>query len=91
MKLKILKDFPFAHRGCDVKNYTKGETVETDDAELVEVATAEKWAKTVSGTERQPPENKSKGDAPENKSTEADGVDLGELQDAGTSDDPAAD
>ena len=44
MKLKITKDFAFAHRGCDVVQYLAGTEVETDDQELIETALAEKWA-----------------------------------------------
>lgn len=44
MKLKITKNFAFAHRGCDVVQYQAGTEVETDDQELIETALAEKWA-----------------------------------------------
>lgn len=44
MKLKITKDFAFAHRGCDVVQYQAGTEVETDDQELIETALTEKWA-----------------------------------------------
>lgn len=44
MKLKITKDFPFAHRGVEVRHYEAGADVETDDPDLVKVACAEKWA-----------------------------------------------
>lgn len=44
MKLKITKDFAFAHRGCDVVQYQAGTEVETDDQELIKTALAEKWA-----------------------------------------------
>ena len=46
MKLKITKQFDFAHRGCDVKTYVKGEEIDTEtaDPELVKVATDEGWA-----------------------------------------------
>lgn len=55
--LTILESFKFAHRGVEVREYTKGEKVETDDPELVTVATDNKWAKA----------EKAKGAAPENK------------------------
>jgi hypothetical protein len=46
MKLKITKQFDFAHRGCDVKTYAKGEEIDTDtaDPELVKLVTEEGWA-----------------------------------------------
>lgn len=44
MKLKITKDFAFAHRGCDVVQYQAGTEVETDDQELIDTALTEKWA-----------------------------------------------
>lgn len=46
MKLKITKTFDFAHRGCEVKHYAKGEEIDTDtaDPELVKVVTDEGWA-----------------------------------------------
>ena len=46
MKLKTNKQFDFAHRGCDVKTYAKGEEIDTDtaDPELVKLVTEEGWA-----------------------------------------------
>lgn len=43
MKFKITKDFKFAHRGVEVKEYTAGGEIETEDADLVSVATREGW------------------------------------------------
>ncbi len=45
MKLKVTKPFDFAHRGCEVKHYAKGEEIDTDtaDPELVKVGTDEGW------------------------------------------------
>lgn len=62
MKLKILIDFPFAHRGYDRREYRAGEVVESDDADLIEVAVREGWARAAEG-----PESKAKKGAPENK------------------------
>jgi hypothetical protein len=67
MKLKITKDFAFAHRGCDVVQYQAGTEVETDDQELIDVALAEKWASKA----RQARDNKDNGPAPENKAADA--------------------
>lgn len=58
MKLKIIKSFDFAHRGCDVQAYPKGVEIDTDtaDPELVKVATEEGWiSKPRSGKEPPPP------------------------------------
>lgn len=67
MKLKITKDFAFAHRGCDVVQYQAGTEVETDDQELIDTALAEKWA----SKPRQPRDSKDSGPAPENKTADA--------------------
>lgn len=64
MKLQILKSFSFAHDGIRVEHYVADTEVETEDPELVKVATKEKWAKLVKGD---PAENKSLGNSPENK------------------------
>ncbi|MEN9903697.1 MAG: hypothetical protein RLZZ555_262 [Pseudomonadota bacterium] len=66
MKLKITKDFAFAHRGCDVVQYQAGTEVETDDQELIDVALGEKWASKA----RQARDNKDNGPAPENKAAD---------------------
>lgn len=59
MKLKIIQTFPFAHGGCRVVTYEKGQIVDTDDKELVAVALAEKWAtKVAKGDVIESPENK---------------------------------
>lgn len=50
-KLKILADFKFAHRGVEIAEYTKGSEIDTDDVDLVEVATCEKWAKKLGAAE----------------------------------------
>jgi hypothetical protein len=63
MNLKIKTDFAFAHRGVELKTYTAGEVVETDDAQLIEIAIAEGWA-----VDADQPESKAKKGAPENKS-----------------------
>lgn len=64
MKLKAKKNFSWAHRGCDVVDYAAGEIIETDDADLIEVATREDW---VEGGKKQPAEDKAQKSAPENK------------------------
>lgn len=54
-KLKILADFKFAHRGVEIAEYTKGSEIETGDADLVEVAVREKWAKKLGASETSQP------------------------------------
>jgi hypothetical protein len=61
--LKVKKPFLFAHRGCVVVSYSEGDEIETDDADLIETATSEKWATQV--------KEKAKTDAPENKAQPA--------------------
>lgn len=63
--IEVVKDFKFAHRGCDVVEYTAGETVDVSER-CAEIALAEKWAKQ--GKARRAAENKDAGSAPENKS-----------------------
>jgi len=66
MKLKITKSFPFAHRGCDVVQYTAGQEVDTEDQDLIDTALTEKWATKA----REARQNKSLPGAPENKGAE---------------------
>lgn len=63
MNLKIKQDFAFTHRGCDVRHYQAGQELETEDADLVEVATREGWAVSADR-----PQGKARKGAPENKS-----------------------
>jgi hypothetical protein len=63
VKLKVVADFLFAHGGHAVRKYEAGQEIETDDADLVRVATAEGWAKDAAA----PRSSKSRGAAPENK------------------------
>lgn len=70
MKLKIKKDFPFAHRGCDVVLYVKGQEVETEDKDLIDTALTEGWASKVN--EKQAPENKAVPQTPANKAADPD-------------------
>jgi hypothetical protein len=51
MQIKVIKTFLWAHQGITVKEYAEGSDVETDDADMVEVALAEGWA-TEDGEEK---------------------------------------
>lgn len=42
-KMKVVKDFDWAHRHVDIKSYKKGEVIDTDDEDLIRVAKHEKW------------------------------------------------
>lgn len=44
--IEVLKDFKFAHRGCDVREYVKGDIVTLED-EAADIALGEKWAKPI--------------------------------------------
>mgnify|MGYP000924618634 CR=1 FL=1 len=71
MKLRVTRDFKFAHRGCDVVEYKAGTEIDATDEQLIEVALKEKWAtKARSGA----PENKALGGAAENKGADDDGA-----------------
>lgn len=62
MKLKITQDFAYAHRGYDRREYVSGDVVDSDDAEMIDVATREGWA-----VPADKPDGKAKKAAPENK------------------------
>lgn len=47
MQLKVVKDFSWAHRHVEIREYKKDDVIETDDDDLIRVAIAEKWAKQV--------------------------------------------
>ncbi len=42
--LKVLVAFSWAHKGVTIVEYEEGETIETDDDDLINVATKEGWA-----------------------------------------------
>lgn len=71
MKLKVIKDFKFAHRGCDVVEYQAGTEIDATDEQLIEVALKEKWVTKARGSA---PENKALGSATENKGSDGDGA-----------------
>jgi len=47
MQLKAKTGFSWAHRGCDIEQYEKGQLIETEDEDLIRVATEEGWATKV--------------------------------------------
>lgn len=71
-EIEIIEDFKFAHRGCDVVEYTAGQVIEAD-AELHKIATENNWAKPAEAkpaakVHKAAPHNKNAGNSPENKS-----------------------
>jgi hypothetical protein len=67
MKLIAKTEFSWAHRGCEIEAFTKGQEFETEDADLIQVSMKEGWASEA----KEDRQTKSKGNAPENKKAEA--------------------
>lgn len=44
MKLKAKQPFSWAHDGVRIESYETGQEIDTDDEELINVATREGWA-----------------------------------------------
>lgn len=44
MQLIANTEFSWAHGGVRVEHFAKGQEIETEDADLIEVATSEGWA-----------------------------------------------
>jgi hypothetical protein len=63
MELKAKKPFSWAHQGSRIEEYEAGQFIETEDADLIAVATAEGWAERAD----KPAANKAKKAAPETK------------------------
>lgn len=59
MVLTALKAFAWAHRGIDVQRYSAGQAIDTDDADLIAVATTEGWAAPAGESTEQPVEQES--------------------------------
>lgn len=58
MELKAKQAFSWAHQGTQVEHFEKGQIIETEDQDLIDVATKEGWASKVGG------KGKSKDEAP---------------------------
>lgn len=61
--MQIKQDFSFAHRGVDIRHYKAGDVLDTNDAELIAVATEEGWIEKAKSA----PENKARKAATDNK------------------------
>ena len=44
MQLKVKKAFKWAHRHVDVQEFEVGDVIDTEDEDLIRVATEEGWA-----------------------------------------------
>jgi hypothetical protein len=66
--IEVIRDFKFAHRGCEVIEYTAGQTADVTER-CAEIALGEKWAKPAKTgkAKAEAPENKAAVAAPENK------------------------
>lgn len=60
MKLTAKTGFSWAHRGCEVEHFAAGQSIETEDADLIRVSVYEGWAAPAD-------EAKAAAAAPENK------------------------
>lgn len=45
MKLVVIKGFSWAHAGVRIEEFSKDQVIETEDEDLIKVATQEKWVK----------------------------------------------
>lgn len=45
MEFIVVEKFDWAHRGVNIMTYNAGDTINTEDADLIRVATEEKWIK----------------------------------------------
>lgn len=44
MQLKAIKDFSWAHRHVEIREYKVDDIIDTEDQDLIEVSTREGWA-----------------------------------------------
>ena len=67
MKLTAKTAFSWAHRGVEIEHFEAGQEIETEDQDLIDVATAEGWADADGEKAAKPTQNKAHKAAPENK------------------------
>lgn len=70
VQIEVVKDFKFAHRGCDVVEYKAGAAVEVSE-DCAALAIAEKWAKPAGKAKKAAPENKDARGPDEDKAAPA--------------------
>lgn len=56
--LKVKKPFSWAHQHVNVKDYAKGDEIETDDADLIRVSAEEGWVTQTDVTDPEQPPSK---------------------------------
>ena len=67
MKLTAKTAFSWAHRGVEVEQFEAGQVIDTENQDLIEVATAEGWADPEGEKSDKPAQNKAQKSAPETK------------------------
>jgi hypothetical protein len=60
MQLIAKTDFSWAHRGVEIERFEAGQEFETEDADLISVATSEGWAEIAGQKADAPAENKAR-------------------------------
>lgn len=63
MELKAKKPFSWAHRGVQIEEFSAGQTIVTEDADLIAVSLHEGWTEKAD----KPAANKARKGAPETK------------------------
>lgn len=56
MQLKVKQAFKWAHRHVDIKEYKPGDVIDTDDKDLIRVATEEGWVAKAKDAKEPKPE-----------------------------------
>lgn len=54
----VKQNFRWAHQGCFIQEYVKGEKLDSDDENLIRVATQEGWIAAETKAAKAAPENK---------------------------------
>lgn len=65
MKLIAKQAFSWAHRGCEIEHFAKGQEIDTEDQDLIAVSIREGW--TEGEKAAKPVATKAAKAAPENK------------------------
>lgn len=47
MKLKVIKAFTWAHRGVEIEHFEIDSEIDTEDADLIDVAVRERWVEVL--------------------------------------------
>jgi hypothetical protein len=71
MKLIVQQAFSWAHRGVEVEHYDAGGEIETEDQDLIEVSTAEGWARPAAAPAPAAPEPEGEVEVPAEAPAEA--------------------